>query len=62
MTDKNAVKIAEWEQHKAVYWKMGIDIEGAYKRQAWEAMQPIANALAKQGALKTVTRIEVTEG
>ena len=61
MADKTAVEIAEWEQRKAMYLKMGIDIEGTYKHQAWEELQPIAKALAKQKALKTVTRIEVAE-
>ena len=56
-----AVEIAEWEQHKAMYQKMGIDIESEYKYQAWKELQPIVKALAKQEALKTVTIIEVAE-
>ena len=40
---------------------MGIDIETEYKRQMLKDLEPLANALAKQEALKTVTIIEVAE-
>lgn len=56
-----AVEIAEWEQRKAMYQKMGIDIEAEIHRQVWEELKPIRDALAMKEALKTVTIIEVTE-
>ena len=54
-----AVEIAKWEEWKEIHWKMGIDIEGVYKRQMLKDLEPLAKALAKQEALKTVTIIEV---
>ena len=56
-----AVEIAKWEEWKDIHWKMGIDIETEYKRQMLKDLEPLAKALAKQEALKTVTIIEVAE-
>ena len=56
-----AVEIAKWEELKEMYWKMGIDIETEYKRLMLKDLEPLAKALAKQEALKTVTIIEVAE-
>jgi hypothetical protein len=54
-----ATEIAEYEQEKEMYRKMGIDIESVWRQQAWKEMEPIRKALAMQEALKTETVIEV---
>ena len=54
-----ATEIAEYEQTKEMYRKMGIDIESVWRQQAWKEMEPIRKALAMQAALKTETVIEV---
>lgn len=56
-----ATEIAEYEQTKEMYRKMGIDIEYLQRQQAWEALKPVRKALMIQQALKTETVIEVTE-
>ena len=45
-----ATEIAEYEQEKEVYRKMGIDIESVWRQQAWKEMEPIRKALAMQEA------------
>jgi hypothetical protein len=54
-----AIEIAEYEQTKEMYRKMGIDIESVWRQQAWEALKPVRKALVIQAALKTETVIEV---
>ena len=54
-----ATEIAEYEQTKEMYRKMGIDIESVWRQQAWEALKPVRKALMIQQALKTKTVIEV---
>ena len=54
-----ATEIAEYEQTKEMYRKMGIDIESVRRQQAWEALKPVRKALVVQEALKTETVIEV---
>jgi len=54
-----ATEIAEYEQKKEVYRKMGIDIESLWRQQAWEKLKPVRKALFMQEALKTKTVIEV---
>ena len=56
-----ATEIAEYEQTKEMYLKMGINIEGEWANQAWKETEPIRKALALQIALKTETVIEVAE-
>ena len=48
-----ATEIAEYEQTKEMYRKMGIDIESVRRQQAWEALKPVRKALFMQQALKT---------
>lgn len=52
-----ATEIAECEQEKEMYRKMGIDIECLKRQQAWEATKPVRKALMIQEALKTETVI-----
>ena len=54
-----ATEIAEYEQEKEMYRKMGIDIENVRRQQEWEALKPVRKALVIQAALKTKTVIEV---
>lgn len=54
-----ATEIAEYEQTKEMYRKMGINIESEWANQAWKETEPIRKALALQIALKTKTVIEV---
>ena len=54
-----ATEIAEYEQTKEMYRKMGIEIESVWRQQAWEALKPVRKALMIQQALKTKTVIEV---
>lgn len=54
-----ATEIAEYEQTKEMYRKMGIDIESVWRQQEWEALKSVRKALALQIALKTQTVIEV---
>ena len=54
-----ATEIAEYEQEKEIYRKMGIDLESLWRQQAWEATEPVRKALMIQEALKTETVIEV---
>ena len=56
-----ATEIAEYEQTKEMYQKMGINIESEWANQRWKDTEPIRKALALQIALKTETVIEVTE-
>ena len=56
-----ATEIAEYEQVKEMYRKLGIDIERLRRQQEWEALKPLRKALMIQQALKTETVIEVTE-
>ena len=56
-----ATEIAEYEQVKEMYRKMGIDIESVWRQQALEALKPVRKALVLQMALKTQTVIEVAE-
>ena len=53
-----ATEIAEYEQVKEIYRKMGIDIESVWRQQAWRESEPIRKALAMQVALKVETVIE----
>lgn len=57
-----ATEIAEYEQEKEMYRKMGIDIESVRANQRWKETEPIRKALALQIALKTQTVIEVEQG
>lgn len=50
-----AVEIAQYEQEKEMYRKMGINIEAEIHRQAWENLKPIRKALFMEQALKTET-------
>ena len=52
-----ATEIAEYEQEKEMYRKMGIDIESVRHQQAWKNTEPIRKALMMQEALKTETVI-----
>ena len=54
-----ATEIAEYEQTKEMYRKMGINIESEWANQRWKETEPIRKALALQIALKTKTVIEV---
>ena len=56
-----ATEIAEYEQTKEMYQKMGIDIESLWRQQAWEALKPVRKALMIQEALKTETVIFVLQ-
>ena len=50
-----AVEITQYELEKEMYRKMGIDIEAERRRQAWEYLKPIRDALFMEQALKTET-------
>lgn len=54
-----ATEIAEYEQEKEMYRRMGVDIESVRHQQAWEATEPLRKALVMQEALKTETVIEM---
>ena len=54
-----ATEIAEYEQTKEMYQKMGINIEGEWANQRWKETEPVRKALMMQQALKTETVIEV---